>query len=515
MMKAIIYAAAALLILQIGLTVAVHQQQAVNLESTAPNSAFLSFAPDNISSVLIKGPENKELVLQKKDKGWIMPDAFSAPASKRQVDDLLQKLADARQGLAVATSKGAAQRFKTAEDDFERHVILKQGDSVVGDIYLGTSAGLRNSHVRKADEDAVVSIPVSSHEVDVQADSWLDRTLADLNKDDLKAVVLGDISLTRKEEGKKTVWLLDGATREEIESDEVDSLLNKVTAISVQSVLDPAKSAELFTKAPAVQFTVTKQDDSKVTYSFAKKDDKEDEYFVLKMSNNELYFKVGKWLVDGLTEMKREKLLIGYEEKKEEAPAVQPVTQEAPLVDVPDQEGSPDPEQETEQAVLPDFLAEEDDEAVPVQETVQEKALKDEPVDVADPAESVQKTEPAQQEQAETEVEAEPAAPAESETPSATAEQSAGQPVPAQGPEQESLESAVQEQAEAVEPEQQEVQAVKQNAEQEAVSEELPEQEHIQEDVQQNPVNALADDSGVEESTEQKQETVPAEEAAE
>jgi hypothetical protein len=528
MMKAIIYAAAVLLVLQIGLTVAVHRQQTTNLESTAPNSAFLSFTPDSISSILIKGSENKELVLQKSDKGWIMPGAFSAPASKRQVDDLLQKLADARQGLAVATSKGAAQRFKTAEDDFERHVILKQGDTVAADFYLGTSAGLRNSHVRKADEDAVVSIPVSSHEVDVQADSWLDRTLADLNKDELKAVVLGDISLTRKEEGKEKVWLLDGATKEETESTEVDSLLNKVTAISVQSVLDPAKSAELFTKAPAVQFTVTKQDDSKVTYSFAKKDDKEDDYFVLKMSNNALYFKVGKWLVDGLTEMKREKLLKGYEEKKEEAPAVQPVTQpvtqEAPLVDVPDQEGSPDPEQETEQAVLPDFLAEEDDEAVPVQEAVQEEGLKDEPVDVADPAESVQKTEPAQQEQAETEVEAEPAAPepdveaevpAESETPAATAEQSAGQPVPAQDPEQESLESAVQEQAEAVEPEQQEVQAVKQNTGQEAVSEEIPEQEHIQEDVQQNPVNALADDSGVEESTEQKQETVPAEEAAE
>ncbi|MGB5686220.1 MAG: DUF4340 domain-containing protein, partial [Candidatus Electrothrix sp.] len=299
MMKAIIYAAAALLILQIGLAVAVHQQQATNLESTAPDSAFLSFTVESISSVRINGPENEELVLQKSDKGWIMPGAFSAPASKGQVDDLLQKLTDARQGLAVATSKGAAKRFKTAEDDFERHVTLKQGDSVVGEFYLGTSAGMRNSHVRKADQDAVVSIPVGSHEVDVEADSWLDRTLADLSKDDLKAVALDDISLIKKEEGEEKVWLLNGATKEETEQEAVDTLLNKVTAISVQSVLDPATSAELL-KDPAVQFTVTKQDDSTVTYAFAKKDDKEDDkeddYFILKMSNNELYFKVGKWL---------------------------------------------------------------------------------------------------------------------------------------------------------------------------------------------------------------------------
>jgi len=395
MMKAIIFAAAVLLILQIGLTVAVHQQQAVNLESTAPDSAFLSFTAESISSVLINGPENEELVLQKSDKGWIMPGAFSAPVSKRQVDDLLQKLTDARQGLAVATSKGAAKRFKTAEDDFERHIVLKQGDTVVGDFYLGTSAGMRNSHVRNADQDAVVSIPVGSHEVDVEADSWLDRTLADLNKDELKAVVLGDISLSRKEEVKEKVWLLDGATKEETEKEAVDKLLNKVTAISVQSVLDPVKSAELFTKDPTVQFTVTKQDDSTVTYAFAKNDDKEDDYFILKMSNNELYFKVGKWLVDDLTEAKREKLLVGYEEKKEEVPAVQPATQEAPQVTLPEQGPA-------EQAVLPEFPPEEE-EALPVQEEV--------------------------------ETEVEPAAP-----------EVEAEPVPAEGAEQETLESAVQEQ---------------------------------------------------------------------
>jgi hypothetical protein len=488
MMKAIIYAAAVLLFLQIGLTVAVHQQQAVNLESTAPDSAFLSFTPKSISSVLINGPENEELVLQKSDKGWIMPGAFSAPVSKGQVDGLLQKLADARQGLAVATSTGAAKRFKTTEDDFERHVTLKQGDTVVGEFYLGTSAGMRNSHVRKADQDAVVSISVSSHEVDVEADSWLDRTLADLSKDDLKAVTLADISLIKKEEGKEKVWLLDGASKEEIEKDEVDSLLNKVTAISVQSVLDPATSAELL-KDPAVQFTVTKQDDSKVTYAFAKNDDKKDnkeeDYFILKMSNNELYFKVGKWLVDDLTEAKREKLLVGYEEKKEEIQAVQPVAQEAPLADVPDQE--------TEQAVLPDFLAEEDEEAVPVQD----EDLKDEPV---------QNTEAAVQEQVETEVEAEPAAPEiEAEVlPDAPAETVEQEADVAQDSEQEPLESAaVQEQAKAAEPEQQEVQAAEQNAG----------QEQIQEDVQ--PVNDPMDDSGVEESSEQKQEAIPVEEAAE
>ncbi len=325
MIREIIFAAAALLLLQIGLTVAVYQQQAVHLESTAPNSAFLSFAPESITSIQINGSDNATLLLQKGDKGWIMPKAFSAPASQRQVDDLLHKLANARQGLAVATSKGAAKRFKTAQDNFERHIILKQGDSVAEDFYLGTSAGMRNSHARKADQQAVVSIPVGSHEVDTDADSWLDRSLADLNKDDLKALSLDDISLTKNKEGDKENWILTGASKEDTKQEAVEKLLNQVTAISVQSVLDPVQSAKLFTQDPAVQFTVTKQNDSKVTYAFAQQDD----YFVLKMSDNALYFKVGKWLVEDLTEAKREKLLV----RDKEEPKVEPVAQETQPVE--------------------------------------------------------------------------------------------------------------------------------------------------------------------------------------
>ena len=441
MIKAIISAAAVLLVLQIGLTVAVHQQETSNLESTAPDSAFLSFTPDSISSIIIKGPEEKELLLEKKDKGWIMPDAFSAPASQHQVESLLRKLADARQGLAVATSKGAAKRFKTTEDDFKRHVILKQGESIAGDFYLGTSGGMRNSHVRKTGQDAVFTIPMGSHEVDAEADSWLDRTLADLDKNDLKALVLGDISLTRKQEDKESIWALEGADKEETDKDAVDSLLNKVTAVSVQSVLDPATSAELFAKDPAVQFTVTKEDDSTVTYAFAKNDDEKNEYFVLKMSDSDLYFKVGKWLVEGLTEAKREKLLVGSEEKEEEAPAVQ--AQEAPQVegDVPEQ----DAEQETEQEAVLDFLAEEEDEAAaPVQEEADRSAVSEEGEKAVTPVE------------------------------------------PDEDIKQNAVESAVQEQIEAVEQEkanpdsavqEDQAQPVEQNAEQETKSPDLPAQE--------------------------------------
>ncbi|MCI5149398.1 MAG: hypothetical protein D3916_08425, partial [Candidatus Electrothrix sp. MAN1_4] len=61
-----------------------------------------------------------------------------------------------------------------------------------------------------------------------------------------------------------------------------------------------------------------------------------------------------KWLVEDLTEAKREKLLNGYEEKKEEET---PVAQEAPQIDVPEQ---------VEQAVLPELPPEDEEKTAPV-----------------------------------------------------------------------------------------------------------------------------------------------------
>lgn len=89
-------------------------------------------------------------MLEKSATGWILPETFSEPADAEQVDKLLEKLATVKQGLAVATTEGAPKRFKTAEDAFERHLVIKEGDNTVGDFYLGSSAGFRHSHVRKA-----------------------------------------------------------------------------------------------------------------------------------------------------------------------------------------------------------------------------------------------------------------------------------------------------------------------------------------------------------------------------
>jgi hypothetical protein len=336
MMQRLIYTAAALLVLQLGAALFLQVRSSSGLNAAQPNALFLAFSPDKISTVQISAGDGKHVTLRKKDKSWLLPDAFAAPANSGQVESLLQKIAAAKQGLAVASTEGAAKRFQTADKDFNRHLVFKEGDKIVADFYLGKSAGLRQSYARIAGQAAVFTIPVSDFDAEATADGWLDKTVARLNREELKQVTLGDISLTRKDKD----WLLDGAAEGEASKDELDKLLNTITGLSVEAVLDPAKAAPLFQQAPAVQFAVTKNDGSTVTYNLAK--DKED--YVLKMSNSELYFKVGKWQAEELAKMKRESLLV---KRAEAAPAPAPSQESAgPVQQAPPAAPAPPVQQE-------------------------------------------------------------------------------------------------------------------------------------------------------------------------
>ncbi len=308
MLLRVIYAAAGLLAMQLGLAVFLQISSSSGLNAALPDALFAAFDPAKISTVQISASDGKKVTLTKNGKSWLLPDSYSAPADSGQVEDLLQKVAKAKQGLAVASTKGAAKRFKTADNEFERHIVFKEGDKAAVDLYLGSSAGFRQSYARLNGKDEVASIPVSGFEAEADADKWLDKGLGRLNRDELKKIELADIVLTRQDKD----WQLDGAAAGDTSKDELGKALDKLTGLAAQGVLDPAKAEPLFKQTPAAQFTATKNDNSTVTYALAKQDD----HYVLKSSASPLYLKIGTWQAEELTKLKRANLLV----KKEAAP---------------------------------------------------------------------------------------------------------------------------------------------------------------------------------------------------
>ncbi len=300
-MKKMIIVAAVLLVAQIGLALALNMSKK-GISAGAPDTLFLNFSPDAVHSLAITGGDKGNILMEKGKDGWILPDHFNAPVDGEKVKELIDKLAGIKQGFVVATTPDAAKRFKVDADSFEDHLVIKGADKTLADFYVGTSPGFRQIHARRADNKGIVAIPLSTFELETKLDKWLDTSVGTIKDADLVGLTIGDLNLKKEKEG----WKLEGVKEgEQVNQQEVDTLVTKARGLAIEDVFDPAKAAEKI-KNPDFQFTATLKDGRKVDYLFAKED--KDSY-VMKMSDHKPYFKVHNLLVDSVRNLKRDRLV--------------------------------------------------------------------------------------------------------------------------------------------------------------------------------------------------------------
>jgi hypothetical protein len=301
-MNGIIKIAAALLVLQIGLAVVLYVGD-TGTDMQKPNTPLLGFTVDAVTTLTLTDPEKGQLVLQKSGTGWILPSSFNAPANAGQVSSLLAKLAGLKQGFAVATTAAAGKRFKVADDLFQRHVVVKAGDSVVGDLYVGTSPGFRQIHARKAGTEGVVTVELSTFELDTSADQWLDKNMMHLAEEDIDKLIFADFTLEKKDKAWQLADLPDGQATDAKAAEDV---VAKASRLTVQTVLGQQEAEPLFTKSPALHYTISRKGGGTVDFRLVKG---EGDFYVLKQSERELYGKVHNLQVENLLKITRDSLI--------------------------------------------------------------------------------------------------------------------------------------------------------------------------------------------------------------
>ena len=135
---------------------------------------FLKFDADIVDSLRISNSDGS-VDLAKVDGAWQL--SGGVPASEFKVDSVLDGFADAGGSWPVANTASTRERFEVTEESHQRHVVVKTGEDVLADIYLGTSPGYRKTHARRAGEDEIYAIRFSNYEAGVKAADWIDRSL--------------------------------------------------------------------------------------------------------------------------------------------------------------------------------------------------------------------------------------------------------------------------------------------------------------------------------------------------
>lgn len=306
------------------------------ISGVASSDPLFNFAIKDIDNITIEQPNKNPLIIVRRENKWLIPALSDFPALTVKVDGFIERVLGLKKRIPVATTADAIRRFKVSPESYEHKILLKNGEKLAATLWLGDSPGMRQIHGRANEDNAVYNLDFAAYEVNTDPNQWEDKTALTIKAEDITQINLPDTKLLRSEEIKdkegKPVpgkWQMEGlAAGEELKSDEVDNLVNRMANLTFEAVLGKENQAQYHQETPALTISLTlKAGDSRI-YVFSipqkeetppaiepkpeKSENKELEKpkeYILKVSTSPYYFRLAEFAVKDLLETTRAKLI--------------------------------------------------------------------------------------------------------------------------------------------------------------------------------------------------------------
>lgn len=298
-MKKTIFALSGVLAVQVVLAVWMHLS-AGGLAGQQAGTPLLSFAAGDVQRLSITDGDGQSVILTRAGDDWSLPDEDGFPANSEKVKTLLADLTAAEESPPVATSDAAVTRFRVAEDAFERKLVFGPADKPLATVYLGSTEGTRQVHVRRADQDGVRRIAFGIYRVPASADGWVDSAVLQVDADKIAALAWGDVRIERSAdqtdapaaqatEGKDAAtpdapaaagdggspppapsWQLAGTPPQPLPAAPVKALTDELSSLRITGLADAQGQTADAEKDPALDLTITLRDGKTKRYRILK-----------------------------------------------------------------------------------------------------------------------------------------------------------------------------------------------------------------------------------------------------
>lgn len=242
---------------------------------------LLAVGMADIDRVVIQDANNKA-TLQKTGEQWQLPELQQLPVDKQKLDDILQKLEGTKLTWPVTTTASSHERFEVTDSKFQRHIELFQGDNKKAELWLGTSPGFKKIHLRRAGEDQVYAVELTSFEFAAEATDWLQKDL--LAVKDISTIKAADYTLQKTAESWSFVSANQESSSEKVDANKVTELVNGLNNLQIQEVATSTPQGD--TKVVTVKSAT-----DEFQYDFIKA---ESDYFV-KRNDRDTYFKLSQY----------------------------------------------------------------------------------------------------------------------------------------------------------------------------------------------------------------------------
>lgn len=281
-----------------------------------PEEPLMAFNKAEIDQIAISQSNNNSVTLKKQDGEWIVPVLADFPANGDQVERFLTKLTDFKKGWPVATSEGAAQRFKTGKDDYERRIVLSSAGKTVGELFIGSSPAYRQVYARNAGSNDVYNIAMVPYEAGTRGDEWMKRDLLTIARDKITGIELGEIIAEKKDDK----WTLANLKPDEtVNESALLLLLGSAVNPGFDAVQGKGKDALAKLDPPEFTFTVKREGLAPITYKFKK--EAAGGAYLFASSEHEYLFRVAEKTIEPIVTASREKLVELKKTEPEQKPA--------------------------------------------------------------------------------------------------------------------------------------------------------------------------------------------------
>jgi len=298
-----------LLALQLLLALALFWAQRPNPEAAA-SGPLLKLPAEQLSRIELTDGEQTLSLTRNPSGQWHLPALEQLPGDSERVQGLVNKLTALRRGWPVATSQQSQERFKVAEDNFERQITLYQQDEVAGRLYLGSSAGHQQAYVRLPEESEVYRGELAQHELPLDAEDWLDKSL--LAAPGLSEIRGGDFQI-RTNEGQWQ-WAQPEPESPPLAQAKAQQLARRLENLRIQGLV------EQLPEAPELETSLeVRTPDAEYEYQLAKFEEQR----LLHRNDRPQWFRVSEYNYDQLLQASRESLM-AQEPKDQEASGTKP-----------------------------------------------------------------------------------------------------------------------------------------------------------------------------------------------
>jgi hypothetical protein len=315
-----------LLVAQIGVLVA----SRLAATRRGPAATRKLFGPERydqnaVTRVRIVGNDGKTIDLERRGGAWVLASAGGYPALPNKVSELLAKWPNLVGGQPVTTRAEHHRALEVDPGGFQRKITITQSGKPELSFFLGTSAGLKDVHLRFADEPQVYLVKeLSAWDAGTAAADWASSEYFKVDRDKIVSLRLsngqGQIDLTRGADKKWTLAQLEEGQK--LKESEVDALLSSASLVTLQDPVGEKTEPRFGLDKPAATLTLVTDPKAQSPYVLSI-GAKEGDGYVAKSNGSRFVVRLGTWAAETFLKKKAAELIEQpkKEGEKKDAPA--------------------------------------------------------------------------------------------------------------------------------------------------------------------------------------------------